>query len=625
MFVYFFLAGKLTLSQSHALFPRNTPKTGAKFSVLALLTVISLWMPPIDFHLLADPLPANRRIDWSQAGVIGGIPNNYTQFCNVKVSIPGSTLVARGDGSTPDDAALQAAINNAPNYSYIYIPAGVYALTNGVIIGSPGTTAKHIMLLGTNSGPTNLTWFAGIGTGHAYNLVSIQQYTIGVSNAVTDLSAMTNGQGFATFASTSGMLSNYFAVSSTSLIAAGYIGQGCNEVASYLHNWRQIVQVTNVSGNTAYFTPPLRYDLTNSSVVYFWETSDFANSPNFCGIGNIGMTFSNEAATVSDLLFLRGVNNCWVTNCNLHKLVNAGVELTECSHCTIEGCAIDHGWDYVGGWAYGLWDFDVGTDNLFCNNIGYDLRHFYASEGYVSGDVVSYNYETNELFRSVNNTPAGAAMSGSYITHALGAKYILFEGNVGDVYSADNVLGESQDTTFFRDRAIPVDHSDDYPSGITDQNESGAIAMCIETNNAYCSVIGCYLGWPGASITYWDTPQTGPGNYAGDIFAVGWCESGGYTWSGTNISQSTLLRAVNYDTVTGTTRTDVGLDTNLPNSYYLSSEPSWWGSGPWPAIGPDLTPMASPIPAQLRYYQVQPSGTETVSPPFNLKVVVSGG
>jgi hypothetical protein len=27
----------------------------------------------------------------------------------------------------------------------------------------------------------------------------------------------------------------------------------------------------------------------------------------------------------------------------------------------------------------------------------------------------------------------------------------------------------------------------------------------------------------------------------------------------------------------------------LPSSFYLAGKPSWWGSVPWPAIGPDVT------------------------------------
>jgi hypothetical protein len=45
----------------------------------------------------------------------------------------------------------------------------------------------------------------------------------------------------------------------------------------------------------------------------------------------------------------------------------------------------------------------------------------------------------------------------------------------------------------------------------------------------------------------------------------------------------------------------------LPASFYMASKPSWWGSAPWPAIGPDisggadLTGHAFKIPARACY------------------------
>lgn len=69
----------------------------------------------------------------------------------------------------------------------------------------------------------------------------------------------------------------------------------------------------------------------------------------------------------------------------------------------------------------------------------------------------------------------------------------------------------------------------------------------------------------------------------------------------------------NYDYVDNAT-VWIGSVLAIPNSLYLSSAPAWWtftinGTSyrnvPWPAIGSDLTPMVSQIPAQIRYAQIQ--------------------
>ena len=63
-----------------------------------------------------------------------------------------------------------------------------------------------------------------------------------------------------------------------------------------------------------------------------------------------------------------------------------------------------------------------------------------------------------------------------------------------------------------------------------------------------------------------------------------------------------MLRHGNWDSVTNTTVWDPAIsDRNLPPSLYLTGKPSWWGNLPWPAIGPDLSPMDGVIPAQWRF------------------------
>ena len=85
--------------------------------------------------------------------------------------------------------------------------------------------------------------------------------------------------------------------------------------------------------------------------------------------------------------------------------------------------------------------------------------------------------------------------------------------------------------------------------------------------------------------------------------------------------KTTLMRWGNYDVVTGTSRfvvsevpsvlsqfaNPVPPNNILPASLYLSAKPSWFGSGTWPPIGPDVTGGQDPtghaynIPSKLCY------------------------
>ena len=79
---------------------------------------------------------------------------------------------------------------------------------------------------------------------------------------------------------------------------------------------------------------------------------------------------------------------------------------------------------------------------------------------------------------------------------------------------------------------------------------------------------------------------------------------------------STLLRWGNYDYATSQTRWNaaeipagnaVPSSQALPASFFLSVKPGWWGTMPWPAIGPDVTGGQDlsghvfAIPAQVCY------------------------
>jgi hypothetical protein len=100
---------------------------------------------------------------------------------------------------------------------------------------------------------------------------------------------------------------------------------------------------------------------------------------------------------------------------------------------------------------------------------------------------------------------------------------------------------------------------------------------------------------------------------------------------------ATLLRWGNYDVATGTSRFVAGeipvgnavpSDQTMPASLYLSARPSWWGTMPWPAIGPDVAGGQDvaghvyKIPARLCYETTPRNGDGTLN--FNATTCYSG-
>src|SRR5277367_2752122 len=87
-----------------------------------------LFMMPLSVHAQAwsGVLAPNRAIDWSRAGVIGGIPTNRTQC----ITSACRTVTAAGASSTA--AQIQAAISSAPRNTYVLLPSGTYKLSAGL-------------------------------------------------------------------------------------------------------------------------------------------------------------------------------------------------------------------------------------------------------------------------------------------------------------------------------------------------------------------------------------------------------------------------------------------------------------------------------------------------------------
>jgi hypothetical protein len=83
---------------------------------------------------LAGAIPTDRLPPGGmfQAGVPRGIPANYTEFCDVTVSIPGSGLLAKGDGVADDSAAINSALDLCPSHHFVFIPAGTYRVSSTI-------------------------------------------------------------------------------------------------------------------------------------------------------------------------------------------------------------------------------------------------------------------------------------------------------------------------------------------------------------------------------------------------------------------------------------------------------------------------------------------------------------
>jgi hypothetical protein len=214
----------------------------------------------------------------------------------------------------------------------------------------------------------------------------------------------------------------------------------------------------------------------------------------------------------------------------------------------------------------------------------------------MDGAVIAYNYSINHLYGT------GDWMLQGMMSHGNSQSFNLFEGNDNNGHGIDNWFGASQFYTYFRNRGAGWENQ---PGGLDDMT----VAVLIQANARYINVLGGVYGWNAHHTKYEvddnDNPAT---DCVHAVFSIGLgdnCEDGGVSPfpPDDSLTRTTLFRWGNYDTVNDATRWEssevpsgiaafsnpVPSSQTLPNSLYLSAEPSFFGSVPYPAIGPDVT------------------------------------
>jgi hypothetical protein len=215
-------------------------------------------------------------------------------------------------------------------------------------------------------------------------------------------------------------------------------------------------------------------------------------------------------------------------------------------------------------------------------------------------------------------------MQGDSYSHEAGNHMILREGNQGQQITGDLVHGTSNLFTYFRNYYIGNE------SAASPTKTDWITPVRIYAYNRYYAFIGNVLGEDGTHTTYSaldtadhtiftlgmsgntigtdsvvNTTSMRWGNYDTVTDAVRWCGNSGNTgWSTTCSSTSEVPTGLSkYPNSVPSTET-------LPSSFYLTSKPSFFGSNPWPAIGPDITGGSGPgnhvkrIPARVCFEDV---------------------
>ncbi len=541
-------------------------------------------------------IPDDRRVDWTPAGIPGGIPN-YTSICaNVKDALYG----AKGDGVTDDVVAIQKAIDSCPANSnkVVYVPSGTYAITKRINVAKSG-----IVLRGDGPGKTIIKFMGPdttgimLGSGWAYNDI----YQTPITSAITG--GFTKGSRTIQVSDASRYVIGDLLLldqKNDDVLVTTHTGYDCTFCSRELGTRAlgQIVEITGISGNSISINIPLYWTYTSTLLPQATSIRS-AHLTRKSGIEDMTLTQDTKSTLYS--MVMETTVNSWVKNVEIKNIVKRAIWFIENVQSEIRDNYFHDGISTYGhDYGYGLLMDNHSTANLVENNMFSGLCCMIQGDAGIAGNVIAYNYMTDFRY----DDPQWLLGGTPNINHAAHPFMNLWEGNVGYSAAMDEKSGSSSHQTLYRN----------YLKGWMNSTVIyGNTPILIYARNRYMNALGNILGTAGKSLVYEQAVQDAPTKKINlnTIWEFGYGDTI-YPTPGDPLSRETTLRWGNFDYVTNSTRYDpneipsdvqVPGTQSLPASLYLSGRPVWFGNLNFPPIGPDVVGLVAKLPAQLCYEQ----------------------
>lgn len=533
-------------------------------------------------------IPADRRIEW-KPGVRGGIPAR-TDLIDVK----NAPYSAKGDGNSDDKSAIQKAIDAAKKDQVVYLPKGTYRISGALEIFD-----KSISLRG--DGPDTVIKYDGAG---GINIIKAYRWsgygtpiniTGGFDKGSTSLDLQSAGS------VTVGTVVYIGQTNDPSFVTAGGDNGTCSWCGRNDPN-RTMIQVDKVTaknGNTVTLERPLYLGLDSSRKPQLVTMSTVSG----IGIEDLKVWRSNKAAADGANIEMSDIQNSWIKGVTSQNPGNRHFRIMSAYACEVRECDLrsdDNWWNHGSDHGYGVFIFGVNSDHLVVDNIVYRCRHGLIFEGGGSGCVIAYNYSVGAV-----SEPDKDWLTGDLDTHGSHPFMNLFEGNTTSKIALDNTWGSASHNTGYRNNVLNFSKNNTTPTG-------GRWAIDVEANSYYNNFAGNVIGRQGDKGDQF--AKTGISWTTLATYRLGFQCPGCGNISDPKVKETTLLNG-NFDYISGDTVWS-GSDHTLPPSLYLTARPDFWpASLRWPAIGPDLDPMVSANPAELRYNgEAPPTGTPAPTP-----------
>ena len=369
--------------------------------------------------LCAQIIPANRRVDWTLAGLRQPKPV-YTRVVDI------TTFGGVGNGLVPTDLALQAAIASFGSDSGIVsFPPGTYLFI------SPINLRSGLVLRGQDALTSTLLFNLQFGV----DLINILGTSTGTVSPLT-LPAFKDERSVR--------------VSNPGSFAAGdYVKLFQNDSALVLDVFNcvgQILLIQNITGDTITFASPLRrnYDMVDLPAIRLLNI--------VTGVGIECLKIKRiDSVNLASNIVINYAARCWVKGVESDSTNFAHVSINNATNVEVTGCYFHGAFGYgPGGMGYGVAVNVTSGECLVEDNIFRHLRHSMLVQSGANGNVFTLNY-SREPFKSENQP---FDLSGDMVLHGNYPYANLFEGNIGQNIVVDfSHFINGPLNTFFRNRA----------------------------------------------------------------------------------------------------------------------------------------------------------------------------
>ncbi len=264
---------------------------------------------PEDAYKVEEIIPTDRRIEWSHAGIPGGIPNR-TIICSTIDS------AVYGNGTTDATAAIQSALDNCPDGHVVFLPEGIYLTSDTIHLDDYDT------LRGAGPGKTVLKYTGG----YLRSMVDMRgliYWQIAGLHKTYDVLAANKDSNVITLASTAGISQGDILLinqlNDNDLVDPVGVEGKCT-YCGYEDGDRvlgQLVEVTAVNGNQVTLNLPLHW--TYAAALDPWAYQVDADAMiRYAGLEDL--TFTQDDPEVEFVIEMDGAQYSWVKNVEIENI-----------------------------------------------------------------------------------------------------------------------------------------------------------------------------------------------------------------------------------------------------------------------------------------------------------------